>query len=111
MRPDVSEAPDARMNSALEALEARIHICQGCDERAVLDTRTCPRCVAIRAEKAEAQRDLLQLFFCAECVDEHGPNPQSVSCYCSCHSSSRDEARWPSVRDQVVAALKAKLRG
>lgn len=50
-------------------------------------------------------QELLGLFFCAKCVDEHGENPQSVSCYCECHDSVRDEARWPTVRALVLAAL------
>jgi len=54
--------------------------------------------------------NLLRLFFCEECIDEHGENPQSVSCYCSCHSSPRDHDRWPKVREAVLKALKAVKR-
>lgn len=48
---------------------------------------------------------VLRLFFCDQCVDEHGENTQVVSCYCDCHSSSRDKQRWPTVRAQVLAVL------
>lgn len=51
---------------------------------------------------------LLSLFFCEECVDTHGSNPQSVSCYCKCHHSIRDEARWLTVRRYVLAALRER---
>ncbi len=51
-------------------------------------------------------RPSLALFFCEQCIDQHGRNPQSVSCYCSCHDSRRDEARWPSVRERVLALLR-----
>lgn len=48
---------------------------------------------------------LLRLFFCEHCFDEHGRNPQSVSCYCDCHDSTRDYDRWPLVREHVLKGL------
>lgn len=50
--------------------------------------------------------DLLKLLLCEECVEEHVRNTQSISCYCACHNSARDEANWQSVRDRILAALK-----
>jgi hypothetical protein len=49
---------------------------------------------------------LLSYFMCEACCDEHGENPQSVSCYCGCHSSRRDEARWPTIRAEIVRVLR-----
>jgi hypothetical protein len=38
---------------------------------------------------------------CDDCLDEHLENPQSVSCYCSCHNSRLDEARWAEMKDHI----------
>lgn len=49
---------------------------------------------------------LVRLFCCERCLDNHGSNPQSVSCYCRCHDSTRDEARWPMVRADVLKLMR-----
>lgn len=41
-----------------------------------------------------AAGDLLEHCFCAKCMAEHLENPQSVSCYCGCHNSTRDAQWW-----------------
>jgi hypothetical protein len=33
----------------------------------------------------------LRLLLCERCAEDHLSNTQSVSCYCDCHSSRRDE--------------------
>lgn len=40
---------------------------------------------------------------CDECLDEHFENPQSVSCYCRCHDSERDEVAWAEMKDHIKA--------
>lgn len=47
----------------------------------------------------------LRLLLCAQCIEEHVRNTQSISCYCDCHSSSRDEEHWPEHEQLVRAAL------
>ncbi len=60
-----------------------------------------------QAEAAlQTLRTQIGWFMCVECLDEHGQNTQSISCYCRCHSSSRDEKEWPARREQLREALK-----
>lgn len=53
----------------------------------------------------EARRQDLLLLLCPNCVEAHIRNTQSISCYCDCHNSTRDEQQWEASRDLILEAL------
>lgn len=62
----------------------------------------------IHLDKLEALRQQVRAIVehfggCAQCREEHGGYPESVSCYCSCHDGA--EGRWPDVKAMVEALL------
>lgn len=66
-------------------------------------------CLTRLAARVAAQKDedgLLRLFMCEQCVEDHARNTQSISCYCDCHSSRRDDARWRETTAKVTAFLR-----
>jgi hypothetical protein len=56
------------------------------------------RVLAELLRRWDVQSAILAHMACPQCLDEHGENPQSVSCYCGCHHSQRDEQRWKTLR-------------
>lgn len=73
-----------------------------CSEHRAKTDDQCPRCqlADLRAEVAtlhqahQQVQTVLLRFVCPECIEDHARNTQSVSCYCRCHSSRRDDAIW-----------------
>lgn len=56
---------------------------------------------------APPQETLLRKLLCEHCVAEHVSNTQSISCYCDCHSSVRDEQQYETTRAAILSALRA----